>query len=284
MGPRATVRAPPRRGARRPRQSASGAGPCGPDRRQRLWLSRHRERHGGGRAREHPFARSRRHPRRAEQRGVAAAASDASVRRPVRRRQPASLQPRAPQRRQHGLVRRRARPGLFSRPLHDRLLVLGTGGVSRGVGAVLRLRRRSVDGERLRSRLVHRLVARPRRAHAASSAPARRPPAWTGALRSAGDRRHLSLHVRRVEPERAQEPARGDRRVPPGAIRPRRGGAGAEVHQRGVRSRGRPRPPRGGRRPPRAISRRLHGSGRDLRRSSRPPTATSRRTAPKDSA
>ena len=52
---------------------------------------------------------------------------DASYAQRLRRRQPASVQPRAPERRQHGVVRRGARPRLLQVALHDRLLVLGAG-------------------------------------------------------------------------------------------------------------------------------------------------------------
>ena len=173
----------------------------------------------------------------------------------------------------------------FKQSLHHRLLVLGTGGVPRRVGAVLRLRRRGVGRERLRARVVRRLVAGPGRAHAAAGRPAAGARARPRALRPAATRHGLPLHVRRLEPDGAQEPERRDRGLPP-----RR----ASTATRPCSCSSSPTPSTIARRCARLheqadglnvrLPRRLHGSRRDRARCSRPPTATSRRIAPKASA
>ena len=82
---------------------------------------------------------------------VAPAHTRCQLPRGIRRRQPAPVQPRSPERRQHAGVRRGARPALFPRSLHDRLLVLGAVDAPRRLGALCRLRRRGVDGHPVRA-------------------------------------------------------------------------------------------------------------------------------------
>ena len=101
---------------------------------------------------------------------------------------------------------------LLPQPLHHRLLVLGARGVSRRMGAVLRLRRRSVGGERLRPRIVRRLVAGAGRAHAAARSSCQQcRPLGRAHFGLPAARHGLPLHVRRLEPDGAQEPERRDR-------------------------------------------------------------------------
>ena len=135
----------------------------------------------------------------------------------IRRGQPAPFQPRAPQRRQHGLVRRGPRPRVLPQSLHHRLLVLGIGGVPRRVGALLRPGRRGLGGKRLRSRVVRRLVPRPRRAHATAGRPASQCPCSAGRISGCRPRQRLSLHVRCLEPDGAEKPEGRHRRLPPRA-------------------------------------------------------------------
>ena len=143
---------------------------------------------------------------------------DQSVRRRLRHRQSAPVQPRAPQRRQHGVVRGRPGPRVLSSPVYDRVLVLGARRASRRLGAFLRVRGRGVGRQRVPASGVRGSLAGAGgpypAAHRSSGDSSARPIA----LRDSRTRRRLSLHVRRVESGRAQESVRRDRGLPEGRL------------------------------------------------------------------
>ena len=84
------------------------------------------------------------------------------------------------------------------------------------LGSLCRLRRRGVDGHPVRARRRKAACTVPTRKDAPSDRiaadPASRPRALQPARRAAG----VPVHLRRVEPDRAQESARRDPRIPPG--------------------------------------------------------------------
>ena len=98
-------------------------------------------------------------------------------------------------------------PPLFPQSLHHRLLVLGAVDAPSRLGAVCRIRGRSVDGDPVRAGRGCARCAVPGRADAApnrAAAAARRTAVRTSASPRAA---HVPVHLRRVEPDRAEEPA-----------------------------------------------------------------------------